>query len=69
MMTFRDHRLRDHAMPMSTAWLLNDIGEAQGKQEFCTNTDAPSELRRTHFRLAGIKPLLSSGIFSTINFL
>jgi Fic family protein len=33
MMTFRDRRLRDFALPMSTAWLLNDIAEAKGKQE------------------------------------
>src|SRR5436190_19460544 len=36
MMTFRDHRLRDLAVPMSTAWLLNDIAEAKGKQELYT---------------------------------
>ena len=36
MMTFRNHRLRDHAMPMSMAWLLNDIAEAKGKQELFT---------------------------------
>ena len=36
MMTFRNRRLRDHALPMSTAWLLNDIAEAKGKQEFFT---------------------------------
>ena len=33
MNSFRDHRLRDHAIPMSTAWLLNDIAEFKGKQE------------------------------------
>lgn len=36
MMTFRNHRLRDHQLPMSTAWLLNDIAEAKGKQELFT---------------------------------
>ncbi len=36
MMTFRNRRLRDHALPMSTAWLLNDIAEAKGKQELFT---------------------------------
>lgn len=36
MMTFRMHRLRDHTLPMSTAWLLNDIAEAKGKQELFT---------------------------------
>ena len=33
MNSFRDYRLRDHAIPMSTAWLLNDIAEFKGKQE------------------------------------
>lgn len=33
MMTFRNHRLRGHTLPMSTAWLLNDVAEAKGKQE------------------------------------
>jgi Fic family protein len=36
MMTFRNRRLRDHTLPMSTAWLLNDIAEARGKQELFT---------------------------------
>ncbi len=36
MMTFRNHRLRDLAVPMSTAWLLNDIAESKGKQELYT---------------------------------
>jgi Fic family protein len=36
MMTFRHRRLRDHVLPMSTAWLLNDIAEARGKQELFT---------------------------------
>lgn len=33
MHSFRDNRLRDHRLPMSTAWLLNDIAEYKGKQE------------------------------------
>ena len=37
MMTFRNQRLRDHTLPMSTAWLLNDIAEAKGKQELFTH--------------------------------
>jgi Fic family protein len=37
MMTFRNQRLRDHTLPMSTAWLLNDIAEARGKQELFTH--------------------------------
>lgn len=36
MMTFRDHRLRDLAVPMGTNWLLNDLAEAKGKQELYT---------------------------------
>lgn len=36
MMTFRNSRLRDFTLPMSTAWLLNDIAEAKGKQELYT---------------------------------
>jgi Fic family protein len=36
MLTFRNRRLRDHTLPMSTAWLLNDIAEARGKQELFT---------------------------------
>ena len=36
-MTFRNQRLRDHTLPMSTAWLLNDIAEARGKQELFTH--------------------------------
>lgn len=36
MMTFRNQRLRDHTLPMSTAWLLNDVAEAKGKQELFT---------------------------------
>src|SRR5437764_1155352 len=36
MNSFRNYRLRDLAVPMSTAWLLNDIAEAKGKQELYT---------------------------------
>jgi hypothetical protein len=36
MMTFRNHCLRDFAVPMSTNWLLNDLAEAKGKQELYT---------------------------------
>jgi hypothetical protein len=34
MMTFRNRRLRDHTLPMSAAWLLNDIAESRGEQGF-----------------------------------
>ena len=44
MMTFRNQRLRDHTLPMSTAWLLNDIAEARGKQELFTH-QAPQMLK------------------------
>ena len=36
MNSFRNHLLRNHALPMSTAWLFNDIAEAKGKQELFT---------------------------------
>jgi hypothetical protein len=36
MNSFRNHRLRDFAVPMSTNWLLNDLAEAKGKQELYT---------------------------------
>ena len=36
MMSFRNHRFRDFALPMSSVWLLNDIAEAKGKQELYT---------------------------------
>jgi Fic family protein len=36
MMTFRNSRLRHYSLPMSAAWLLNDIAEARGKQELYT---------------------------------
>jgi Fic family protein len=36
MNSFRNQRLRAHVLPMSTAWLFNDIAEAKGKQELFT---------------------------------
>jgi len=36
MNSFRNHRLRDMALPTSTTWLLTDIAEAKGKQELYT---------------------------------
>jgi hypothetical protein len=44
MMTFRNNRLRDFAVPMSTNWLLNDLAEAKGKQELYTR-QAPQLLK------------------------
>ena len=32
MHSFRNNRLRDHEIPLSTVWLLNDIAESRGKQ-------------------------------------
>ena len=36
MNSFRNQRLRNHTLPMSTAWLFNDIAEAKGRQELFT---------------------------------
>jgi hypothetical protein len=36
MNSFRNQRLRDHALPMSAVWLFNDIAEAKGRQELFT---------------------------------
>lgn len=44
MNSFRNHRLRDLSVPMSTAWLLNDIAEAKGRQTLCTR-QSPQRLR------------------------
>jgi hypothetical protein len=44
MMTFRNHRLPDFAVPMGTNWLLNDIAEAKGKQGLYTH-QAPQMLK------------------------
>ena len=37
MNSFRNHRLRDFAVPMSTNWVLNDIAEAKGKRALFTH--------------------------------
>lgn len=44
MNSFRNHRLRDFAVPMSTNGLLNDIAEAKGKQTLYTR-QSPQLLR------------------------
>jgi DNA-binding transcriptional MerR regulator len=36
MNSFRNHRLRDFAVPMSTNGLFNDIAEAKGRQTLYT---------------------------------
>ena len=36
MNSFRNQRLRNFLVPMSTNWLLNDLAEAKGKQELYT---------------------------------
>ncbi len=32
MNSFRNQRIRGHTLPMSTAWLLNDIAESKGNK-------------------------------------
>ena len=44
MMIFRNNRLHDFALPMSSAWLFNDIAEAKGKQELFTR-QSPQTLK------------------------
>lgn len=36
MQSFRNGRLRDYRVPVSTVWLLSDIAEFRGRQEFLT---------------------------------
>ena len=47
MMTFWDQRLHRFALRMSTAWPLNDIAEAKGRQELYTrpSPQIPKALR------------------------
>ena len=47
MNSFRNHRLRDCAVPMSTNWLLNDLAEAKGRQELYTR-QSPQVLKALH---------------------
>ncbi len=44
MNSFRNNRLRDHEIPLSTVWLLNDIAESRGKQELFTR-QSPQALK------------------------
>ncbi len=44
MHSFRDNRLRDHEIPLSTVWLLNDIAESRGKQALLVR-QSPQALR------------------------
>ena len=44
MNSFRNNRLRDHEMPLSTVWLLNDIAESRGRQELFTR-QSPQALK------------------------
>ena len=44
MHSFRNSRLRDHAIPLSTVWLLNDIAESKGRQELFTR-QSPQALK------------------------
>jgi hypothetical protein len=43
MMTFRNHRLRDVAVPMNTNCLFNDLAEAKGKQELYLGSQGSNE--------------------------
>jgi Fic family protein len=45
MRSFRDNRLRDHEMPLSTAWLLSDIAEYRGKQGLLAAGQSAETLR------------------------
>ena len=44
MSSFHNNRLRDHEIPLSTVWLLNDIAESRGKQELFTR-QSPQALK------------------------
>lgn len=44
MMSFRDGRLRDFAIPAGTVWLMTDIAEAKGRQDLHVK-QAPQMLR------------------------
>jgi hypothetical protein len=48
MNSFRNHRLRDFSVPMSTNWLLNDLAEAKGKQELYTAAGTSAADRGNH---------------------
>lgn len=54
MHSFRDNRLRDHRLPMSTAWLLNDIAEYKGKQERLSRQ--PQQARKAGLAGSGFAP-------------
>ena len=51
MNSFRNHRLRDFAVPMSTNWLLNDLAEANGRQELADLERACPGVSRDMIRL------------------
>ena len=51
MNSFRNHRLRDFSVPMSTNWLLNDLAEAKGRQELADLKRACSGVSRDLIRL------------------
>jgi hypothetical protein len=54
MNSFRNHRLRDFAVPMSTNWLLNDLAEARGSRDM-------SRLRLRDLKAAGRIECLGRG--------
>ena len=51
MNSFRNHRLRDFSVPMSTNWLLNDLAEAKGRQELADLERACPGVSRDMIRL------------------
>ena len=59
MNSFRNNRLRDQEMPLSTVWLLNDIAESRGKQELFTHQSpqALKALRDTAHPLGGTEEI------------
>ncbi len=58
MMSFRDGRLRDLRLPLSSVWLSNDIAEAKGRQELYTR-QSPQVLQALR-ELAMVESVASS---------
>ena len=42
MNSFRNHRLRDFAVPMSTNWLLNDLAEDKDRRALSCQGKGPA---------------------------
>ena len=60
MNSFRNNRLRDFAVPMSTNWLLNDLAEAKGKQELYTR-------QSPQLRAIPLRQSILSALFGWVN--